>query len=269
MDGVDLLELMYQNAKPEAPPPPGALYRLNMDALKNICRRLYLRLSGRKADLLERIEHSWRCDNFGVRDTIRTCLGHPPMAPPVSEASGSGSSTAAGNSTGGSNSTGGGGSHAVRVTLTNGGNVIASTTHGGIHNPSNVRCVCSSRHMVSSMVRCCECSSLQHPLCVHMPPFEAGTSSFVCALCRAAWLDPFLPMIVDPQHEHAGASLAASVNPTHARYLSQFQVPGASEMQISGALSANACYMDFDLSSAHMSDLLLGKRLEVSSPFAP
>ena len=98
----DQLNRLYQNAKPEAPPLPAALYRLRVESLKDICRSLHLRLAGRKSDLLDRIEHAWRCDNHGVRATIRNCLA-PFMSP--SEAAAVSSAPASSNNGSGGNKT--------------------------------------------------------------------------------------------------------------------------------------------------------------------
>ena len=279
-DSISAQELLeftnFVETKPEAPPLPSGLYSMRLEPeLKDICRRLHLRLSGRKSEVLGRIEHAWKCNNPGVRELI---LGAKELhSSPIFDFSShqrTPSVSVAGPGGGGSGSSSSSSSSLppVKVTLTNGGNIIASTSLGGVHHPNNVLCCCNSRHMASPMVRCCECGSLLHPSCVQVHSSEASTKSYVCALCRAVCLDPFLPIVLEKTWAQlAGAPagvLEASARHGVAAYRQQYSIRGASQTQISGIGQPNTCYMDFELSSHHIHELLLGKRLEVRSGLA-
>ena len=261
----------FEATKPEAPPMPNQLYSLRLDPdLKDICRCTHMRLSGRKTEVLARIERGWDIDSPGVRDAVRRAIN------PRSFSSGSYSSSSSGGSSGGSSfwssTSYGGASCSSSSSSSIGGHGFKITvplpSSGGV---SNVRCVCNSRHMLPTMVTCCECGALMHPTCVHVPYQEASTPSFACASCKATWLDPFLPMIVDREQSDRlgcrtdGAALVASLNPLLAAFRQQFYVPGANQMQLSNVGQPNVTHMDLELSSARLHDLLLGKKLEVPS----
>ena len=259
---ISVSDFFESTTKPEGAcePVPNQLYSLKLEPdLKDVCRRTHMRLSGRKTEVLARIERGWHIDSPGVRDAVRIAIN------PCSFSSrGSGANSNAmsyGGTSGSSNSSNSSSTHggySLKIT-------VPLPKNGG---GSNVRCVCNSQHMLPAMVKCCECGALLHPTCVHVPDHEASTPSFACALCKAAWLDPFIPMLVgQEQVDRLGCRtegpLAASLDPLLAAFRQQFYVPGASQMQLSNAVQPNVTHMDVELSSARLHDLLLGKKLEV------
>ena len=54
---------------------PGRLWALRVAELKEICRRAGLRVSGKKSELLERIERAWANDSPKGRLAVRAVLG--------------------------------------------------------------------------------------------------------------------------------------------------------------------------------------------------
>ena len=227
------------NAKPEVPPVPPGLYNLRVEPeLKEICRRANLRLSGRKSELLNRIERAWENDSPNGREAVRAVL----RVDTSSRMSLAGAAAAVPVSTSNSASRWG-----------------AASASSSFPDASLLRCWCMteswSRPASGSCVRCSECGCYHHTSCVHVPPSEAGRTDYVCAPCRATWLDPFSPVVVSERLDGAQLAAGSSAVPNQQIYLKP-----ASPQQISGGAHRNSKIYDFDVAPFVCSTIYSGKR---------
>ena len=173
-----------------APPLPTGLYNLRLDPeLKDICRRAGLRLSGRKSEILARIERAWANDSPSGRAAVRAVLEKPApnsmpsnmiRLPNHAANHGNGWGWGCGTALGGGASSSGGGQSAAP-------------------NPApKMHCWCTVRlHSTSCApptIKCSECGYAQHITCANVSPAEKGRTDYVCVSCRSTWLDPFSPV---------------------------------------------------------------------------
>ena len=235
------------SAKPEAPPVPPGLYNLRVEPeLKEICRRAGLRVTGRKSELLARIECAWENDSPSGREAVRAVLrvdtssrvAHGLAAAPASASSG-----------------------ASRWSVPGGGAASSS-----IPDARHLRCWCTTESSWSrppggiSCVRCSECGGYHHTSCVHVPPLEAGRTDYVCAPCRATWLDPFAPVVVSQRLDGGPLTDGSSAVVNQQIYLK----PAAPLHISSGGAHRNSRVYDFDIAHFVCSSIYSGmRRLEM------
>lgn len=143
------------------------LHNLKVDELKNVCREVGLRLSGRKQDLLDRIHSCIREGSFASRQRLHDSLVRRLGAVPTNRSVPSSSSSAP-------------------------PRLAPDAPLAAAAQPDRtIRCLCSSQFSHGLMIACDECDMWQHCACIGIQP-HAVPDSYVCARCRSTTLDPFL-----------------------------------------------------------------------------
>jgi hypothetical protein len=214
---------------------PHQIFSLRLEPeLKNLCRRLGLKLSGRRAEVIDRIQQAWN-NSSRSRDTVRAALGL---------ATGGGSVGTGGSS----GATSGGSSGIVGGTTDRGAAAYQLSGRGGIDVssvpiPNSVRCCCTSTEERPHMLRCAECGCRQHSVCM-----GAGTAveraGYVCAVCRATWLDPFHPVVLADAEPADASSGGGKRAPREAVLCRQYFLGGATPQQLQHVHPANTRHIE-------------------------
>ena len=238
----------------EVPRVPVALYNLRLDPeLKALCGKLGLRRGGRKAEVLERLIHSWNNDAPQARKLIQEFLG---LSSSAMQARGHVPATAVSSMNIGQGSLAEIAGMARSLTsglspsLMPGLAAVSEHSQGG----PPLRCICTShiRMPIGKELTCKECGFAVHAHCVgiHSPGLTTTASDkFVCPQCVSATLLPFRPGIQD----YLG--FKAKV-----QYL-----PAASPLQLSNVLAPNQITFEFEVPAplAGASGGISSRRLEL------
>ena len=222
-------------AKPEVPSPPPQLYNLRLEPdLKALCRKVGLRLGGRKGEVLQRLLLAWQNDAPNARATIRAELGLEPAAPPAPAAHRATSSSSCAALGGGGGSSSSSSKVVVEDAAAAPGGGGGANGGGSSSGGARVRCLCTNLPGAGAgpTATCVECGCAVHLQCVDLlgvgrrpPPPE----QILCPHCTAATIAPFAPGAVE--HPAFKAKL-------------KFVYP-ASPLQLSHAVPPNQMTFDF------------------------